>query len=262
MKLSIIIVDYNSSSQIKACLNSILEFRPDFDFEIIIVDNASTENHLNDYEKISDTVSTFRLDKNLGFGGGNNFGAGRAKGEYLLLLNPDTLIIDDSIQKMCTFAQGHHEIGALTCLLYQEDEKTLQKNFFGAFQSLAGLTFRRYNYKKIDPKKEFFYTEIVTGAALMIRRSLFEEIEGFDEEFFMYLEDDDLCKRLADKGYKNAVLSTAKIIHLEGKSSTNKQKKKWYYNSQDYFWKKHYGVGPSMIMKIIRWPLKIIKTSK
>ena len=99
MKLSIIIVDYNSNDQIKACLSSILKFKPDLDFEIIIVDNASPKSHLEDYEKISDKVRTFRLERNLGFGSGNNFGARQAKGEYLLLLNPDTLTVDDSIQK-------------------------------------------------------------------------------------------------------------------------------------------------------------------
>ncbi|HLC43704.1 MAG TPA: glycosyltransferase family 2 protein [Patescibacteria group bacterium] len=261
MKLSIIIVDYNSSKLIADCLNSWKQYRPNFSFEIIIIDNNSSENHLADYEKILPEVKTFRLDENKGYGSANNYGSRFANGEYLVLLNPDTLIVDDSISKLLEFYKSQPKLGALTCLLYGKDGQTLQKAFFGKFQSLFGLTIRRYNFQEIDPSKDFMPSDIVTGACLMIKKSLFDKLGGFDENFFMYLEDDDLCKRLTSLGYHNGVCTKAKIIHLEGQSfSSNRQKKEFYYKSQDYYWHKHNGLLATILMKIIRWPYRIVKS--
>lgn len=264
--LSIIIVNYNTPYFVYNCLKSIKKNLRDIKYEIIIVDNSSKpELKINEQELKEATHTTCYLlhTTNNGFGAANNLAAQKAKGKYLFLLNSDTIIVDNSIQKMYEFIIQHKEIGALTCLLYNDlDNKKLQKYFYGNFQSLTGLTIRRYNYQKIDPAKEFFYTDIVTGAALMIKRELFEQIGGFDEKFFMYLEDDDLCRRIVDLGYKNAVLDTAKIVHLESKSTNNKERKKYYYRSQELYWQKHNGFLPTTLMKIIRWPLKMIKTNK
>ena len=257
MKLSIIIIDFNSSQYIESCLKSLNGFAPSLPYEIIVVDNASLENHLESYKQINHVVKTYRLDKNIGFGAANNFAVEQSTGEYILLLNPDTLIVDDSIDTMAKFLELHQEIGALTCLLYGKDKKTLQRHFFGKFQSLLGLTLRHYNYQKVEKDKEFFYTDIVTGACLMIRRDLFKKVGRFDENIFMYLEDDDLCKRLVDYGYKNAVLNAAKIIHLEGKSSNRREKKKYYFASQNYYWQKHNGYFATLMMKALRFPFKI-----
>jgi hypothetical protein len=259
LELSIIIVDYNASDLIIECIKSILKNIIHTKYEIIVVDNDSGENHLADYEKLGKNIRTLRLKNNKGFGSGNNAGAKIANGEYMFLLNPDTLIVDDSIEKMLSFIKSHNNIGALTCLLYNRDGK-LQKGFFGKFQTLFGLTFRHYNYQKVDPSKGFFYTDIVTGAAFLIKKELFERVGGFDEKIFMYLEDDDLCRRIIKLGYKNAVLNTAKIIHFEGQTTTYKEKKKYYYKSQDYYWKKHNGTFGATLMKMIRWPYKKFKS--
>lgn len=260
--LSIIIVDYNAKKLVFDCLDSIKENVHEIKFEVILVDNASPDKIDEEDLKKYNFVKFISNKQNHGFGNGNNIGVKEANGEYLFLLNPDTIIIDNSIQKMLRCLRNHKEIGALTCLM-GPNKKTLQKNFFGKFQSIASVTLRRYNYQKIDLSEEFFYTDIVTGAALMIRRELFDKIGGFDERFFMYLEDDDLCKRLVDSGYKNAVLNTARIIHLEGKSiSKNSERKKIYYKSQDLYWQKHNGFFPTLIMKVIRWPYKLIKSNK
>jgi len=267
LDLSIIIVDYKSKSLTFDCLKSIKENVTGLSYEIILVDNNQDQKLKIDSSQVDDILSPIphsllHTNSNKGFGSGNNLGSSKANGEYLLLLNPDTLIFDDSIQKMLSFIKNHKEIGALTCLL-GPDKKTLQKNFFGKFQSLLSVTFRHYNYQKIDLAKEFFYTDIVTGAALMIKKDLFAKIGGFDEKFFMYLEDDDLCKRLVDLGYKNAVLNTARIIHLEGKSmKKNSERKRIYYQSQNLYWLKHNGLLPTLLMRLIRFPYKILKENK
>ena len=260
--LSIIIVNYNTSNLVYDCLKSIKKHL-DLNYEVIVVD-SSPEGDLKikdeELKKINLATYYLLLTTNNGFGAANNLGVKNATSKYLLLLNPDTLIVDDSIQKMYSFISKHNEIGALSCLLYNDIEcKKMQKNFFGKFQSLGGLTIRRYNYQKIDHSKKFFYTDIVTGADLMIKKETFDQIGGFDEKIFMYLEDDDLCKRIVELGYKNAVLNTAKIIHLESQSTNNKTRKKYYYKSQDYYWHKHNGIFATTLMRIIRWPIKLFK---
>lgn len=259
-KLSIVIVDYNASTYLKACLRSICKYLTSIPYEIIIVDNASKENHLEEYAKINTKVRTFRSEKNLGFGGGNNLGASKARGEYLLLLNPDTYLIDDSAQRLVKFYENGDRFGAITCLIYQENGKDLQESFFGRFQSIFGLLSRHYNALNLDKNKAFQEADIVTGACLLIKKRLFDEVQGFDEKIFMYLEDDDLCKKISNLGYKNGVLTTASIVHLEGKSSTNKKKKEMYYKSQNYYWQKHHGFLAAVLMRMMRWPYKLYRT--
>jgi len=264
MKLSIVIVNFNSKKLLLNCVDSLYKWVNNCFDEIIVVDNASTKEKIsaNDFDR-HQKVKFYSLDSNFGFGAANNFGVKQAKGDLILLLNPDTLIVDDSIRDMARYYSGKNSIGAITCLLYSADDKTLQKSFFGRFQSLLGLTIRRYNYQEINTSVDFMPTDIVTGACLLIKKSLFEKIGGFDQNFFMYLEDDDLCKRLVDLGYQNGVFLKAKIIHLEGKSSEfNKQKKDYYYKSQDYYWHKHNGLIATILMKIIRWPYKAIKQAR
>jgi GT2 family glycosyltransferase len=259
IELSIIIVDYRSSKFTIDLIKNLEEKLADIHFEIIVVDNnpkGNTNKKIKQACKNLSKLKVVKANKNLGFGAGNNLGAKDAKGEYFLLLNPDTKIIDNSIQKMLDFLAKHSEVGALTPFLYQKDQKTLQRHFYGDFQSLAFVTLKHWkgHLPKINKNDNFFYVDMVSGAALMIKRSLFKQISGFDENFFMYIEDDDLCRRISDLGLKNAVLTSAKIIHLEGQSSTSIEKKKFYYQSQDYYWQKHYGKAMTALMKIIRAP--------
>jgi len=262
IELSIIIVDYKSQKYLLPLVFDLEKRLAHLKFEIIIVDNDPTSDSASIFrQKFSDfnNVLVIKAEKNKGYGTGNNFGAKKARGKYLLLLNPDTEICDDTIEKMLDFLSKHSEIGALSPLIYQPDGENLQDHFFANFQSLAGTTIKRWQGKKADLSKKYFYAEMITGAAMMMRRDLYEKVGGFDENFFMYIEDDDLCRRISDLGYKNAVLTTAKIIHHEGKSSTSFEKKKYYYKSQDYYWQKHYGKLQTTLMKMIRSPYILLQ---
>jgi len=266
-ELSIIIVDYKSSDFIIKLISDLSKHLSNLTYEVRVVDNNPKGTGAKKITRAHHALKNLKIikaKKNLGFGAGNNLGAKAAKGKYLLFLNPDIKIIDNSIERMLDFMVKHAEIGALTCLLYQptfakaaadkRDGKTLQRHFFGDFQNFAGITIKRWRGREVDLSKDFFYTDMVTGAALMIRRNLFEKLGGFDEHFFMYIEDDDLCYRLKNLGYKNAVLTTARLIHYEGQSSTSLEKKKYYYQSQNYYWQKHYGRFQTALMKILRYP--------
>jgi GT2 family glycosyltransferase len=262
-KLSIIILNYNTPDLVYDCLLSIKKF-VSVRHEVILVDNGSDKDKGIDeteYRRIMpENCQLIISETNLGFGKGNNLGAKEATGDFLWFLNSDTVLVDSSAEKLVNFIDSHKEIGALSPVIFHPDG-SIQHNFFAKFQSLAGVLFRRYNFQKIDFDVEFFYTDIVIGAAMMVRKKLFDELNGFDPNIFMYLEDDDICKRMVDKGYKNAVLTTAKIMHKEGASiKKNSNRKKLYYDSQTYFWKKHNGFLPTLLMRIIRWPYKLIRT--
>ncbi len=108
-------------------------------------------------------------------------------------------------------------------------------------------------------ERDYFYAQMVSGAAMMIKKANFDKVGGFDENFFMYLEDDDLCRRLNNIKLKNAVLCTAKIIHLEESGNTDSQKRRMYYQSQNYYFQKHFGVFTALLMRLLRLPYKILK---
>lgn len=263
-ELSIIIVDYKSQKYSLPLVFDLEKRLEHLKFEIILVDNDPGNNNALVFQKEFErfkNVKVIKAKENKGYGAGNNLGAKEAKGEYLLLLNPDIEVCDDAIEKMLDFLAKHSEVGAVTSLLYHLDKK-LQRNFFGNFQHLAGITIKRWWNLPVDLSKDFFYVDMVSGAAMMLKRELFEKISGFDENFFMYIEDDDLCRRITKLGYKNAVLTTAKIIHFEGQSSTSFEKKKFYYKSQDYYWQKHYSSFQTALMKIIRAPYILLQKNK
>ncbi|MEI8061414.1 MAG: glycosyltransferase family 2 protein [Candidatus Berkelbacteria bacterium] len=264
IELSIIIVDYKSQKYSLPLVVDLQKRLKHLKFEIIIVDNNPSGDADKTFKKEfkgQDNIHVIKAKENKGYGSGNNLGVKNASGEYLLLLNPDTGICDDAIEQMLDFLARHSEVGALTCLLMQADGENLQRDFFGNFQSLAGVTIKRWNKKnaQVDKSGEFFYVDMISGAAMMLRRDTYQKIGGFDENFFMYIEDDDLCRRITGLGCKNAVITTAKIIHFEGQSSNNFEKKKFYYKSQDYYWQKHYGSFKTTLMKIIRSPYVLVQ---
>jgi len=263
--LSIIIVNYNTLNLVVDCVESIKKYSKNFIYEIIIVNNYPEGN---DYKKIkklyqkNDNIKILK-SKNFGFGTANNFGTKIAHGEYLFFLNSDTKILDNSIYKMLNFIHKHDEIGALNPMLRHPD-KSIQKHYFGNFQSLDSVVFRKPKGENFEMDKEYFYRQRITGAAMIIKKSKFIDIGGFDQKFFMYFEDEDLCRRLINVGFNNAVLTTAEIIHLEGKSSRlNKTKKRMYWESQNYYWIKNRGFFIYFLMRLLRIPyvlwLKILR---
>jgi len=274
IELSIIIVDYKSTDFVIKLISDLSKHLLTVRFEVIVVDNDSKSSAAGKIKKAHHNLKNLKIikaEKNLGFGAGNNLGVKEASGEYLLFLNPDVKVVDDSIVKMLDFLVKHTEIGALTCLLYQpagaepacrtdrasagrRDAKNFQRHFFGRFQTLLTVLLRRQAGKIPIIHDEFFYCDMVTGAVMMIKSEIFQRLGGFDENFFMYIEDEDLCRRLVKADYKNAVLTSARLIHYEGQSSTSLEKKKYYYKSQDYYWQKHYGNFQTAIMKALRYP--------
>ena len=253
MKLSIVIVNYNTPELVYACLESIARYVRE-PHQVIVVDNAST--HAPDPSRLPIGTVYLPLPRNIGFGGGNNAGAKLAIGEYLWFLNSDTLLPDDSHTEMVRFMDQHLEYSVASPLLFLDPEcRILQPDFYAYFQSLWTLLTHIVR-PTLDLSQPYQTVNLVVGAALMIRRGRFAEIGGFDEQIFMYMEDDDLCYRAG----KAAIVTGARVIHLQGSSiSVNSERKQLYYASQKYFWQKHYGLGKTLLMRLLRAPYILLK---
>ena len=233
MDVSVIIVSYNSREVLKRCLDAVFDFTTGLDFEVIVVDNASTDGAigvLKDYEKKHSNLKVVYSRENLGFSKGNNLGLRQAKGKYFVFLNNDAILIENSLKKMVDWMEAHHNIGASSCLLVDNDQKIspiMSAGFFPGLRSLFGWAFFfddlpavaklfkpfHIHTQLYKPDQEFF-PDWISGSFLFIRREVVEKVGGFDEALFMYGEDLDLCFRIVKAGWKIGYNPATKVIHI------------------------------------------------
>ena len=255
MDVSIIIVNYNTTKLVIDCINSIYVHSTNIVFEIIVVDNCSPDRSIEKITQIFPDITLVLNDKNNGFGAANNLGNKYAKGKYLFLLNSDTLLLDNALEQFYDFMENTPDAGIcggnlLTkdlkpnmsflqlkpCLFYQINEL-----FFEVFTRI--IYYKNYRYSTKNHVSEI--KGFIIGADFFVRKELFDQVNGFDEDFFMYYEEVELTYRIEKLNYKSYVIPTIKIIHLEGGSttiSTNKLKRmresqKLYYSKtgQKYY---------------------------
>ena len=236
MDLSIIVVNYNSREKTLNCLKSIFESDlAGIDFEVILVDNNSKENIETEVNDLYPQVKIIKSEKNLGMGGGNNLGIKEAAGKYVLILNPDTMPKPDAIRKMYNYLEANEKVGiAGPKLLYPDGQ--LQYSCFRGWKFLTPL-FRRTFLGRIAKKhldnflmRDFDHNSArevdwLMGSCLMIRESILDKIGFFDERFFMYFEDTDLCRRVRQAGQQVIYFPEAIVIHDHVRASA---KKPWY----------------------------------
>lgn len=253
MDLSIIIVNYNTRDLTAQTINSIIENTNRIYYEIIVIDNSSDKSQV--YKSVNSKIIVHQAE-NHGFGHGCNAGARLSKGKYLLFLNSDTLIHDNSLEKCVAYFKSKDKIGALGARVLLEDgtlDHGCKRGFptpRAAFYYYFGLDKRYPQSKKYGAYRQTFLSEnktnevdSVSGAFLMIPKYLFDELNGFDETFFMYGEDLDLCYRIKEKGYKIIYYAEAVITHLKGQSGLHKSSKiviYHFYNAMLIFYNKHY----------------------
>ncbi len=242
--LSIIIVSYNTKDLTTNCIKSIATDKGllDIPHEIIIVDNASSDGSQAALEKIK-TIKLIKNKQNLGFGTANNQGLKISQGNYILLLNSDTLILKSAISQCLTWLSAHGQAGIVTGQLLNPDQ-TIQisggffptlSNIFTWSTNLDDLPLVNKIIPPFHPHTPDFYTkdkfftqdhqqDWVTGAFMLIRKSLIDAVAGFDPNYFMYGEEVELCYRIKKlfPDYQTWYLTTPKIIHIGGASSTNK----------------------------------------
>lgn len=247
--VSMILVNYNGAEVVLDCLRSLLQFLHTIPHEIIVVDNASTDGSPTLISEKFPTVTLLKQRENKGFGAGNNAGAKQAKGEFLFFLNTDTVLTSDVLPPLVTLIKKHPEVGIIGTKLLNVDG-SLQLSIASEI-SIAGEYKTRKQLKQsnssqhreiIEQKFAQIQTvDIVIGAALFMRRSLFEVLNGFDETFFMYFEESDLCQRVRDRGWTILYTPEVSITHL-GSYSVGKVSDRMrleYRRSQLYYYRKH-----------------------
>ncbi|MBR6610476.1 MAG: glycosyltransferase family 2 protein [Oscillospiraceae bacterium] len=243
MDVSIIIVNYKTPDLVIDCINSVRQLTEGISYEIIVVDNASKDNSLEELRKeFGETIKLIESDTNLGFGRANNLGFENAVGDYVFLLNSDTVLVNNAIKILYDYLKNNNNIGIVGGNLYSVDMKE-NSSFSLSFDDVNSLKKkarwtsiiteiifrlyrqrfysdeqkRRYTYKNTfnhtDRPMEVGY---IFGADMMLSRKLYNKMGGFDLDFFMYAEEEELSWRIHQAGYKIISVPAAKIIHLDG----------------------------------------------
>ncbi len=255
MKLSVVIVNYNVRYFLEQCLHSTVKACEGIDAEIFVVDNNSVDGSVKMVRDKFPEVNLIDNKSNKGYSKANNQALIKAKGQYLLLLNPDTVVEDDTLRKSIQFMDEHPDAGGLGVKMLDGKGKFLPESKRGlptpsvAFYKVFGLSalfprskvFGRYHLGYLD-KDKVHQVDILSGAFMMLRKEVIDKIGYLDETFFMYGEDIDLSYRITQAGYKNYYYPEARIIHYKGES-TKKSSLNYvfmFYNAMIIFAKKHY----------------------
>ena len=256
MQLSVVIINFNVKYFLEQCLLSVRKAMKLIDGEIIVVDNCSTDDSINFLpEKFKDVTFIWNTE-NVGFAKANNQAIKIAQGEYILILNPDTLIPEDCFIKCIDFLQSKNNNAALGIKMIDGSGKFLKESK-RAFPSPLTSFFKLTGFASLFPKSPVFSkyhlgyldndlnheVDVLAGAFIMIPRKIIEKVGGFDEGFFMYGEDVDLSYRIQKAGFQNYYFAESTIIHFKGESTKKGSLNyvKMFYSAMSIFVKKHYG---------------------
>jgi len=270
--LSIIIVNYKVRDLLAQTIRSVITADNFGNCEIIVVDNNSQDGSRELIETEFNFVKYIELQKNIGFGKACNIGAQNASGKHILMLNPDTIISKNTLKFGIDYLQNHKNVGILGPKILNEDgsfQYQCRRSFptpLNAFAYMSGLskifaknkTFAEYNLTYL-PIDEECSPDAVSGACFFIPKDIFTQIGGFDEQFFMYGEDLDLCAKVKSAGFEVRYSPKTEIIHFKGRSSVQKKLKTRasFYNAMVLFSKKHkntYGsFFPNWLLAIVIW---------
>ena len=263
MDLSVVIVNYQTFELTKNTINSIFEYSYPFSLEVIVVDNASSDDSLSklkDYFK--DKVKFIASAENNGFAAGNNQALNVSQGKYVLLLNSDTIVWEDTLESIYNYMEKHTDVGACGCRVLLENGEldkackrsfpNVKNSFFRLFHIPTNSEDDDYNLDNL-PDGEIYEIDCLTGAFMFIRKNALDEVGFLDETFFMYGEDIDLCYRIKQAGWKIVYYGKSKITHLKGASSKKQKSKLIYefYRAMYIYYNKHHAKESSFIVNIV-----------
>jgi GT2 family glycosyltransferase len=269
MEVSVIIVNYNTSLLAEQCIASVYAHTMANSFEIIVVDNASSDRSIENITTQFPEIQLLQNQSNLGFGKANNQGINLALGEFVFLLNSDTVLHSDAIGTFVKYMRRPENSRVAVCgaaLSTGTDRPaTSFGNFPGIFQCISSLGFsylyRSYYRKHLDIGVANYDDKIkkvdfISGADMMIRKSVLQQTGAFDEDFFLYFEETELSYRIQKAGYYSVLLPEVKITHYEGSSSAtdnaalfNYNTYRYYAESRQLFYKKAYGSFYAIMVK-------------
>jgi len=278
MDLTIIVVNRNGARVLSPCVRSIIKQTSEIEYELIVVDNASTDGSADRLAEEFPMITIVRNDRNIGFAAANNIGMRMSKGKFVLLLNPDTEVLDGALQKTVAFMVSTPRAGIVGCKLVYPDGM-LQPSV-RSFPTLWNIFSEAFFIYRILPKSRLFGKYYMTyfdygmtsevdwasGAFLMIRRNVIDRVGELDEQYFMYAEELDYCYRARQYGYSVIYFSGACIIHhWGGVQTTNDTLIYWGQKSQILFIEKHFtGIKKYMMISVkcvgiaIRIPMYVV----
>lgn len=265
MDVSFIIVNYKTKELTAKAISSIYKFAQNIKFEIILVDNNSQDKSVNYLKKKFPKIRLIENTGNFGFGKANNQGMEIANGEFLFLFNSDAYLIDDSISKIIQRAKEINNLGAISPLILNVDKSIQQSGGFSPSLTKVfwwmsflddlpfGLVFKPYHIDHDSFYKKENELDWLTGAAMIIPKSVYNKVGGFDENIFMYGEDIELCNNIKKAGFKIVFSPAGRLIHL-GQGSSKKVSKNAIlgeYSGLVYFYKKNRSRFSLQILKIL-----------
>jgi len=248
--LSVIIVNWNTRDLLVRCLNSITQVTQRMKAEIFVVDNRSSDESGRTVKERFSQVILIENETNLGFAGANNQALRRSKGNYLLLLNPDTQVKEEPIQKLISLMDAHPDVGITGVQLLNSDGS--KQNSIANFPSLATELLNKSLLRWLSPGKfpgkekdypEPIEVDSVIGACMMVRREALDQVGLLDEDYFLFLEETDWCYRMKRAGWKIYHVPDAEVYHFQGKSAEKEKKRARveYFRSRYHFFKKNKG---------------------
>jgi GT2 family glycosyltransferase len=258
MRLSVIILNYNVRYFLHLCIASVEKALKNIEAEIIVVDNNSPDDSCAMMKQHFSHITLIENKENSGFPKGNNIGVAAAKGEYVCILNPDTVVAEDTFQKLLAFADSTPDMGATGIKLIDGRGGFLPESKRGlptpwvAFTKVAGLykmfpgvkSFTKY-YNVAIPEEGTGTTDILVGAFMFMKRSLYLEVGGFDEDCFMYSDDFDLSYSITKQGLHNYYYGKATAIHFKGESTVKDGTyMRRFREAMQFFYKKHFKAYP------------------
>jgi hypothetical protein len=231
MDVSIVIVSWNTCDILRDCLMSVYKETNDLSFEVIVIDNASNDGSCEMVKESFPEAILIENKENVGFAAANNQGMELTKSGYVLLLNSDTIVLDNAVGKMMNFAEKNERVAVTGCRILNKD-MTLQPSCF-MFPSLLNMLLSSTYLYKLFPRNRFFgrermtwwkrddvrQVEVVTGCFMLVRQQAIDEIGLMDDSYFVYAEEADWCYRFYNAGWENVFSPEASIIHLGGQSS-------------------------------------------
>lgn len=262
IQVSIIITYYSDKKKLFDTIESVLQNKPQY-AELLVIDNSESDT-LNQLKTNNDIVY-IKSAKNGGYGAGNNLGAANASGEYLFFLNPDTRINKKTIPHLVRFFKNNKQAGIVAPNLVDPKENLfpqLGSNELDPVSGMIALSFVNTVFPENPISRNYWLADqdmgkdrevkVVPGSAFMIKKSIFNKIHGFDEKFFLFFEESDICKRVREMGYKVFFAANSEVVHIW--KFDNREEplflKKHFVHSRFYYFKKHYGVFWAIIVEI------------
>lgn len=267
MKLSVIIVNYNVTQLLRSCLLSLQKYIQEVEYEVIVIDNASTDTSWGDLIPEFPNVHFISSEVNGGFSKANNQAIQSAKGEYLLLLNPDTEFEGFYMKELLDFADAQPSFGCLGVRMHDAEGHFLPESkrsvpdMFNSFEKLftnfKKNTSKSY-YRSDIEENALAEVEVITGAFLLAKKDIYEKIGGLDEAYFMYGEDIDLCYTFLRNGYKNFYYGKVSILHHKGESTIkNEVYLNRFYGAMQIFIDKYYKESKPVQYSFLKAGLKL-----